>query len=171
MQHPLFPVAVVMRRVALENRWVSHKWDLAEVRPDELRGVVTREEIGRETWLWRGFTLDLHPSEAQGYYLNLSAPDPRVFVMWRLDQWDGEETARPWLTTASYDEAARLMEGGETVDSAQMPEEVHAWMAPWVATNYTPEPRRKHKRNQAFWQDEPGGAEAGGGGAGARDKR
>ena len=42
----------------------------------------------------RGFALDLHPSEAEGYFLNLSAPDPRVFVMWRLEEWQGVETAR-----------------------------------------------------------------------------
>jgi len=154
MQHPLFSVSVVMRRVSVTNRWISHKWEVAEVIADRASDEITREAIGPETWCWRGFALDLHPSEAQGYYLNLSTPDPRIFVMWRLEEWEGEETARPWVTTASYDEGARMMDAGETVDTVPMPDEIHAWMAPWVATHYRPEARRKHKRNQAFWHDE-----------------
>src|SRR5690349_4946623 len=59
MQHPLFSVAVVVRRVALDNRWVSHKWDVVEVCADVRRDAVTREAIGPDAWLWRGFTLDL----------------------------------------------------------------------------------------------------------------
>jgi hypothetical protein len=159
MDHPLFPVSVVMRRVPIENRWASHRWDVAEVSADTAHDALTREEIGPDTWRWRGFRLDLHPSEAEGYYLNVSAPQPSVFVMWRLEEWCGEETARPWVTTVSYHEAARMMDGGERVDRIAMPEDIHAWVAPWVATHYQPETRRKLKRNQAFWQDDARGAD------------
>jgi hypothetical protein len=73
--------------------------------------------------------------------------------MWRLEPWAGVETARPWVTTISYHEAARMMDAGETVDSVPMPAEVRAWVEPWVAANYRPEPRRKQRRNESFWRE------------------
>lgn len=153
MDKPLFSVSVVMRRVPIVNRWVSEKWELAGVEPDAGAKEISCTALEGNAWLWRGFTLDLHPSEAEGYYLNMSAPDPRVFVMWRLEEWEGVETARPWVTTASYHEAARMMDGGETVDSLPMPAAVRDWIQPWLAANYKPEPRRKHRRNEDFWGD------------------
>jgi hypothetical protein len=159
MQHPLYPLAVTTRRVALTNRWVTEMWEVAGVSPDESRAEITRESQGVDTWLWRGFALDLHPSEAEGYFLNISAPDPRVFVMWRLEDWDGSPTARPWVTTISYHEAARMMDAGETVDSVPILQSVRDWLAPWLEANYKPEPRRKHRRNETFWRE--GGAPAG----------
>ena len=154
MQHPLYPLAVTTRRVALTNRWVTEMWEVAGVSPDESRAEITRESQGVDTWLWRGFALDLHPSEAEGYFLNISAPDPRVFVMWRLEDWDGGLTARPWVTTISYHEAARMMDAGETVDSVPILQPVRDWLAPWLEVNYKPEPRRKHRRNQSFWRED-----------------
>jgi hypothetical protein len=153
MEKPLFPVSVVMSRVPIVNRWVSEKWELTGVEPDAGAIEISCTALPGNAWLWRGFTLDLHPSEAEGYYLNLSAPDPRVFVMWRLEEWEGVETARPWVTTASYHEAARMMDGGETVESLTMPAAVHDWIRPWLEVNYKPEPRRKHRRNEDFWGD------------------
>ena len=154
MKHPVFPVAVVMRRVPLRNRWVSEKWELTDVRPEPCESALSREPLGDDGWLWRGLNLDLHPSEGEGYYLNLSAPDPCVFVMWRLEEWEGAETARPWVATLSYNEAARMMDAGETVDGRPMPLPVRAWLSPWVEANYKPEPRRKHRRNEKFWHEE-----------------
>jgi len=152
MKHPLFPLCVVMRRVPVVNRWISEKWELADVRPDNFAPEVCRFPLESDSWLWRGFTLDLHPSEGEGYYLNMVAPDPRVFVMWRLEEWQGEVTARPWVTTASYNEAARMMDAGETVDSLPMPAAVRDWLVPWLEANYKPEVRRKHRRNETFWR-------------------
>jgi hypothetical protein len=157
MDKPLFLVSVVMRRVPIVNRWVSEQWELAGVDPDVGAQEISCTALGPNAWLWRGFSLDLHPSEAEGYYLNMSAPDPRVFVMWRLEDWKGVETARPWVTTASYHEAARMMDGGETVDSLPMPAAVRDWIQPWLAANYKPEPRRKHRRNEDFWGDKAPG--------------
>ncbi len=144
-----------MRRVPVANRWISEKWELAEVRPDPGMAEIVRTPLAGDAWLWRGFTLDLHPSEGEGYYLNMSAPDPCVFVMWRLEAWQGESglTARPWVTTASYNEAGRMMDAGETVDNLPMPAAVREWLMPWLEANYKPEPRRKHRRNESFWRE------------------
>jgi hypothetical protein len=153
MQHPQFPVSVLMRCVPVVSRWISEKWEIAGVDVDTGCEAIVREPEGPDAWRWRGFWLDLHPSEAEGYYLNLSAPEPKVFVMWRQEPWEGSDTARPWVATVSYHEAARMMDGGETVDGAAMPVEVRDWVAPWLAANYRPEPRRKQRRNAAFWRE------------------
>src|SRR5579862_1944802 len=113
MVRPEFFVSVTTRRVPIENRWVSEKWEVVAVEPDLQCEAISRTRIAEAAWLWRGFSLDLHPSEGEGYYLNLSASEPRVFVMWRLEEWDGELTARPWVTTLSYGEAARMLDAGE----------------------------------------------------------
>ena len=155
---PLYEVSVVIRRVPLVNRWVSEKWELEAVEGDlgdPRVEDISCEALTEDRWRWRGFRVDLHPSEAEGYYLNLSAPDPRVFVMWRMEEWQGVQTARPWVVTASYHEAARMMDGGETVESIPIPDGIRAWLTPWLAANYKPEPRKKKQRNQDFWGDRP----------------
>ena len=158
MLTPLYEVSIVIRRVPLINRWVSEKWELEAVEGDlgdPRVEDISCEALTEDRWRWRGFRLDLHPSEAEGYYLNLSAPDPRVFVMWRMEEWQGVQTARPWVVTASYHEAARMMDGGETVESIPIPAAIRAWLTPWLDANYKPEPRKKKQRNQDFWGDRP----------------
>ena len=160
MSHPVFEVSVVTRRVQIVNRWVSEKWEIEAVEPSAARVETIRcETLPEDRFYWRGFRLDLHPSEAEGYYLNMREPEPRVFVMWRLEEWEGAMVARPWVTTASYHEAARMMDASETVDSVVMPHEILAWIEPWLIANYKPEPRRKKKRNQDFWGDNRGAAQ------------
>ena len=54
---------------------------------------------------------------------------------------------RPVLATVSYNEAGRLMDGGERVDTVAMPAAIADWLRPFVATHYKPQPRGKVKRN------------------------
>ena len=61
------------------------------------------------------------------------------------------------MVTVSYNEAARLMDGGEQVEAVPMLDEILAWMAPFVDEHYKPEPRRKVRRNDPF-ADREGGA-------------
>src|SRR4029077_12331877 len=101
-------------------------------------------------WRFRGHTLELHPTEAEGYFLNLTSPAPCIFVMWRLDDEGEPRLARPVLATVSYNQAGRLLDGGERVDPVPLPDAIADWMRPFVTTHYTPEPRRKVKRNDPF---------------------
>jgi hypothetical protein len=50
------------------------------------------------------------------------------------------------------------MDGGERVDPVAMPDAIRAWMQPFVAEHYKPEPRRKMKRNDPFADDASVGA-------------
>jgi hypothetical protein len=106
--------------------------------------------VASARWRFARHALELHPSEAEGYFLNLSSPAPCVFVMWRLGDDGSAPVARPVLATVSYNEAGRLMDGGERVDSVPMPAAIADWMRPFVAEHYKPEPRRKVKRNDPF---------------------
>jgi hypothetical protein len=106
-------------------------------------GVGTR-------WRCGGHAIDLHRSESEGYFLNTTSPDPKVFVMWRTAEDGVVPPIRPEVVTVSYNEAARLMDGGERVDAVPMLPEILAWLAPFVAANYKPEPKRKVRRNDPF---------------------
>jgi hypothetical protein len=74
----------------------------------------------RTRWLHPGFVIDLFRDEAEGYFLNMTTGQPFVFVMTRME--DGRSV--PKIVTVSYNEAARMMDGGEQVDGVPMPREV-----------------------------------------------
>ncbi len=59
----------------------------------------------------------------------------------------------PVIVTVSYNEAARMLDGGEQVDAVPMPAGILAWMQPFVAEHYKPEPKRKVRRNDPFADD------------------
>lgn len=142
MEKPRFPVAVVMQRRALENRWVDCAWEPWGVLPDQPgapRLLVDDGVIAQ--WLHPGFTLVLHRDEAEGYYLNVSAPSPRVFVLWRMD----DDRGVPLDVTVSFEEAGRWLDGGHSVDGVAMPAEIFAWVGDWVEKNYRPEPKKRIK--------------------------
>ena len=90
--------------------------------------------------------------------MNITAPEPKIFVMWRMLDADCVAAdglaAKPELVTVSYNEAARLMDGGEMVDALPLMPEVLAWMQPFVAANYKPEPKRNVRRNELYERDD-----------------
>jgi hypothetical protein len=151
-----FRVDVLMERVPLRNRWVSEQWRPAAVIPvvegPGAPGACECIADGPAGTIWRfpGRDIELHASEAEGYYLNITSDTPLVFVMWRPADDGQEPAARPELVTVSYNQAGRFMDGGEKVDPVAMPEAILAWMKPFVAEHYKPEPRRKLKRNDPF---------------------
>jgi Protein of unknown function (DUF3305) len=159
-----FPVAVVIERVALSNRWANEQWRVAAVeRDDSPRHPPVRmvHDATRTCWRFTGLAMELHRSESEGYYLNITAPDPKVFVMWRMAEGvaadEAQAGALPVLVTVSYNEAARLLDGGEQVDATPLSAEMLAWMQPFVDANYRPEPKRKLRRNELYERDEVGG--------------
>jgi hypothetical protein len=158
-----FCVDVVMDRVALSNRWVSEQWQPARVVPvGEGRGSASDPECildtpARTSWRFAGRSIELHHTEAEGYYLNLTSDTPVVFVLWRAQEDGIEPAARPLIVTLSYNEAGRFMDGGEHVDPVPMHDEIREWLARFVAENYKPEPKKKIRRNDPFADAERGG--------------
>ncbi|WP_251371557.1 DUF3305 domain-containing protein [Polynucleobacter sp. VK25] len=158
-----------MRKQKIDNPWVSYRWAPAEVLPDfgefhsnqsnSIWGQFLGADADGESWLFTGYELDLFPDEAEGYYLNVSAKSPSWFVMWRLEEdverYIDEQSialakaettfAVPHRICVSYNEAARLLDGGESVDTVPMIEEHAAWLQEYVNENYRPEPKKRHK--------------------------
>lgn len=132
-----------MQRRAVQNRWIDCIWEPWSVLPGQAEGeprlLVDNERVAQ--WLHPGFTLLLHRDEAEGYYLNVSGPEPSVFVLWRME---GEQ-ALPVEVTVSSDEAGRWLDGGHSVDRVSMPPEIFAWVGDYVEHNYRPEPQKRIK--------------------------
>jgi hypothetical protein len=151
-----FPIDVVIERRRLTNRWMGETWQPANVEVMRSGRGEFAECLGDDgpitQWRVGPYTIELHPTEAEGYFLNLTSPAPCVFIMWRMFD-DRVPPARPVVVTVSYNEAGRLLDGGERVDNVPMPPEIMAWMKPFVAAHYKPEPRRKVKRNDPFAAD------------------
>jgi hypothetical protein len=151
-----FSVDVVMERVPLVNRWVSEQWQPAAVIPqaegkqDAGPPECIEDGAERAQWKFPRMAIELHPSEAEGYFLNLTSPAPVVFVMWREEEEGGPAPVRPHIVTLSYNQAGRFMDGGERVDPVPMPDVLREWLAAYVAQHYKPEPKRKVRRNDPF---------------------
>ena len=67
---------------------------------------------------------------------------------------DFSPAARPVLVTLRYNEAARMMDGGEQVDSVALPLPLQEMLMPYVEEHYKPEPKKKVRRNYLFAADE-----------------
>jgi hypothetical protein len=146
VEKPSFPVAVVMQRRPAHSRWADSVWELHGVLADpggETR--LLREDGAVAQWLHPGFKLVLHKDETEGYYLNVSAPQPRVFVLWRLEGGSGSDYALPLEVTVSSDEAGRWLDGGHSVDGVAMPAAIFAWVGEYVESNYRPQPKKRIK--------------------------
>ena len=161
--------AVLMRKQNIDNPWVSFRWVPQEVLPDfgqfnsNQSNSISCQFLGRdaggESWLYTGYELDLFLDEAEGYYLNVSATTPSWFVMWRLEEdierYIDEQSialakaelsiAVPHRICVSYNEAARLLDGGESVDTIPMSDQHASWLEEYVNDNYRPEPKKRHK--------------------------
>lgn len=162
---------VLMRKQNIDNPWISYRWLPQEVLPDfgqfhsedleqnKICGQFLGRDAEGESWLFTGFELNLFLDEAEGYYLNVSGTKPCWFVMWRLeedyDRYLDEQSiplanseptlAVPHRICVSYNEAARLLDGGESVDTVAMSDEHASWLQEYVNEHYRPEPKKRHR--------------------------
>jgi hypothetical protein len=140
-----YPVAVIMERVKVESRWVSERWEAKGVvqdasPPGSGERVIVQDERTLQV-LFPGFVLRLHRDESEGYIYNITSPQPKVFIMWRMDG----ELARPESLTVSYHEGARWMDAEETVGGVALPPDLIPWIAEFAEVNYEPEPQKKKR--------------------------
>jgi hypothetical protein len=138
---------VVMERKALANRWVDHRWEAIAVLPaeahEDLNGPkCLLQDSETEQWLHPALPLSLHGDEVDDYRLNLSAPEPRLFVVTREDA--GKQI--PIMISVSYGVAARMLDAGETVDGIPLPKELWEWAAHFSEANFRPPEPKKEKR-------------------------
>ena len=149
-------IAVIMQRRAIEHRWADEVWaavaamadcgDLLPVQP------LSQSAAG-ESYLVSGLELQLYPDENDGYFENWIAPEPKVFVLWRMQ--DGR--AMPLQASVSYAEGTRMFDSGDPADGVAMPAEIHNWLANYLREHYQPrEPggERHGKRARAAREGE-----------------
>ena len=150
---PAIRVAVVIDRERAPNRWQDWRFAIAEVVANEdafgSEPLVLRDDGKVRRTLYPGFTLVLHPDQADGYYLNLSSGGPVWFVVWRIDD---EDPSRAWPETVSvsYTEAGRWLDAQERVDNVPLPPDLIAWLQAYTDANYRPEEKRPRRRPQSF---------------------
>ncbi len=140
-----YPIAVIMERLALANRWVTEKWEAKGVVRDAAPKGVAEQVIVREEkltqMLFPGHVIRLQRDEAEGYYLNITSPQPKVFILWRMH----DDVARPEFVTVSYNEGTRWADSGENVDGVPLPAELLPWIGEFVEQHYQPEPRKQKR--------------------------
>lgn len=146
MDHPAYPLAVIMERIAMENKWCNERWEAKGVVGDVFGPQAERrvifEDAKHTQILFPGFVLALYKDEVENYHLNLTAPLPKVFVQWR----EHDQVAVPHLVTVSCGEAARWMDSNETVDAVAMPDELIPWLGEFIERHYHPEPKKIRRR-------------------------
>ncbi len=156
MERPGLDVAVVMRKVRIDNRWQPWRWELAEVLPNdaafgsEPRLLVDREDEQR--WLHPGFRVELFRDDAEGYYLNATTPAPCWFVLYRMEEEAtvaDEPIPRPAAVSVSYHDAGRWLDAQESVEQVPAPPDVVDWFRAFAEEHYVPEPK-KRKRPESF---------------------
>ena len=135
------PIAVIMERRIVRHPWADVAWAASHVVADHsglpsMRLLSRTEE--RESYLMSGLQLELYPDENDGYFENWAAPQPKVFVLWRM----AGQHAQPVTASVSYGEGARMLDSGECADGVAMPAEIYAWLTQYLRDNYQPRPRR-----------------------------
>ena len=153
-------VAVLIeRRSVRRGQWETASWRVVGVMPrpaDEQPGeptlIHTDEACAR--YLHTGMRLELYRDEAEGYWYNLMAETPYLFVVcYPADpDDDGGGSLNPFLVTANQDAANGHMETDDPVFSVPMPPEICAWVERYVVENYVPEQKKKRKRKN--WSED-----------------
>jgi hypothetical protein len=140
-----YPVAVIMERMVLDNPWISEKWEARGVvrdtsPPGASSSVIVQQEKLTQ-YLCPGHVIRLQCDEAEGYYLNITSPQPKVFVLWRMH----DDLARPEFVSVSYNEGTRWADSTQDVDGVPLPPELLPWIAEFVEQHYRPEPQKKKR--------------------------
>lgn len=150
METQAIDVSVIMQRMTLDNCWQSHQWrplevlDTAALPPGGARCLL--DDASDTRWLFPSFDIKLFSDEGEGYYLNISSATPCWFIMWRIEQIGAQEVAVPKAVTLSYNEAARLMDGGEQVDTLPASAAIIELLSSFTEQHYQPEAKRKRKK-------------------------
>ena len=129
------PVAVLMRRRPAANRWSQPGWMPVAVQAYRADPhAATHRSIDADSCLVCGVSLQLYPDENDGYFENWAAPEPKIFVLWRLMD------DRPALVaaSASYGEGTRMLDSGDLADGIAMPADIHAWLGVYLRRHYEP---------------------------------
>lgn len=149
---------ILERRPAEVGKWTDHVWDaVAVVAGDTVSGQQMDEPLyaardGVEQYLVGGLHLRLFPDECESYYHNMMSPQPRCYVVARVE--GDNDRPEPFLVSMSFDEAHAYLEGEDEIYAVDIPPEIYRWTESFVLSYYAPEQRRKRKL--VDWSKAPG---------------
>ena len=130
-------------------------WDFVAVLPEDASPDDRPEEsshghVGRCRFATDPIELTLDRDEAEGYYLNLTSPQPSLFALIRLPDVASATAAhapegvpQAEAITASYSEAARWMDGGMVVVRTPLPVPLLAWIAEFAQHHFQVDGKKK----------------------------
>jgi hypothetical protein len=142
-------LVVTLKQEKLSSPWQAYKWVVDEVLPwngeSAIPDALAKVHAKR-------LTVHVFQDAMQGYFLNLDAPEPKIFVCVRAkDSW--EDVPEIFSATLSYEEAASWMDSSEDVQSVPMPLPIAHWLAELVSEKFQLEPK-KRRRPQSFIKPE-----------------
>ena len=129
------------RRAIANNRWQTEQWEAREIALEAAPAGAQRvlaDDQALTRIIFPGYRIRLHRDEAEGYMLNITSPQPKVFVLWRMH----DDVAQPERVTVSYHEGARWMDSDERVDGAPLPAELVPWIREFATLHYQPETKK-----------------------------
>jgi hypothetical protein len=140
-------------------------WRLVRMLPDV---ALEPEDVAAGRVLGPPVVLTLSRDEAHGYYLNLTSPDPSLFVLPRLPDVNAATSMRRLPQppesvgiTVSYAEGARWMDGGMVVVRTALPEALLGWIAAFTQHHFPLEgPKKRGRFRPSFLSREEFGQEA-----------
>ncbi len=131
-------------------------WRLVDLLPEDIAeapsgvGEDASANNKQACFVTAPITLSLNRDEAEGYYLNLTSPQPSLFALIRLPDVGAATAAQATsgvpeaeAITVSYSEAARWMDGGMVVIRTPVPEPMLAWIAEFAQYHFQAEGKKK----------------------------
>jgi hypothetical protein len=132
------------------NRWIDHRWEIVGL---ELDAAAPQTSADGQRVPRASPPLQLHGDEAEGYLLNLTASEPSLFVLVRSAEDDGNpaEAGPPRIAaiSASFHEAARWIDGGETVERLPLPATWAEAIEAYARSRLKPPEEKRPKRRYA----------------------
>ena len=171
------PVGEMHSKVSLGVRLVyepSRETGQSDVGGWRLVGMVPEDaglepaDVAARRVLGPAVPLTLSRDEAHGYYLNLTSPEPSLFVLPRLPDVNAATVMRRLREppesvdiTVSYAEGARWMDGGMVVVRTALPEALLGWIAEFTQHHIPIEgPKKRSRYRPSFLSREEFGQEA-----------
>lgn len=145
---------VVVERREIDNKWQDYAWRAIAVIPNAPETDEWKTLQSGENWVHyhaRTLKLELFKRETQGYKVNLSMPQPAVYVVLRQGEEADEEEVEPCLLTVCPYEAESYIESGdEIVNDVPMPGELIALVQDFVDTHHVEQLFKKRKNKKAY---------------------
>jgi hypothetical protein len=142
------PVAILAERRPGVTPWQDHVWRAAAVleeAPPVPPWTRLREEAGRELFFAGVATVQLHRTDTPNYRENLTAADPRLWVLMR------EEPHGMQLVAVTVDpgEAEVFTEGPHDIlEALPLPPSLQALLTAYVAQHHVEREFHKRKRDR-----------------------